>query len=97
MAKESSIQKHKKLMATWERLHKELQAIEALPKEQREAAFAEYEKRRVKNRNFKSRKYNRCSITGRSRGYIGFFGVSRIVLREKAHLGQLPGVKKSSW
>lgn len=40
---------------------------------------------------------NRCELTGRPRGYIRFFGVSRIVLREKAHKGELPGVKKSSW
>ncbi len=39
---------------------------------------------------------NRCSETGRPRGFVGFFGVSRIVLREKAHKGELPGVTKSS-
>ncbi len=39
----------------------------------------------------------RCSQTGRPRGYIGFFGVSRIVFREYASSGILPGVKKSSW
>ena len=40
---------------------------------------------------------NRCELTGRPRGYIRFFGVSRIVMREKAHKGELPGVKKASW
>ncbi|AFZ68499.1 30S ribosomal protein S14 [Deinococcus peraridilitoris] len=40
---------------------------------------------------------NRCEITGRPRGVSRFFGVSRIVMREKAHKGELPGVKKSSW
>jgi len=44
-----------------------------------------------------TRLHNRCELTGRPRGYIRFFGVSRIVLREKAHKGELPGVKKSSW
>lgn len=39
----------------------------------------------------------RCSQTGRARGYYGFFGVSRIVLRELASNGLLPGVKKASW
>lgn len=40
---------------------------------------------------------NRCSQTGRPRGYLGFFGVSRIVFRELASSGLLPGVKKCSW
>jgi len=40
---------------------------------------------------------NRCELTGRPRAYYRFFGVSRIVLREKAHKGELPGVKKASW
>jgi small subunit ribosomal protein S14 len=40
---------------------------------------------------------NRCEVTGRGRGYLRAFGVSRIVMREKAHAGFLPGVKKSSW
>lgn len=40
---------------------------------------------------------NRCSQTGRGRGYLGFFGVSRIVFRELASSGILPGVKKASW
>lgn len=39
----------------------------------------------------------RCSQTGRPRGFIGFFGVSRIVFRELASSGILPGVKKCSW
>lgn len=40
---------------------------------------------------------NRCMFTGRSRGYYRKFGVSRLVLREMALKGELPGVKKSSW
>lgn len=40
---------------------------------------------------------NRCELTGRPRGYYRFFGVSRIVMREKAHKGELPGVRKASW
>lgn len=40
---------------------------------------------------------NRCWVTGRSRGYYRDFGLSRHVLREMAHEGLLPGVKKSSW
>ncbi|QNR07854.1 30S ribosomal protein S14 [Macrococcoides canis] len=40
---------------------------------------------------------NRCQLTGRPRGVYRKFGLSRIALRELAHKGQLPGVKKSSW
>lgn len=44
-----------------------------------------------------SRVRNRCSQTGRSRGYLRKFGISRIALRELALEGQIPGVTKSSW
>jgi len=40
---------------------------------------------------------NRCMFTGRARSYYRKFGVSRLVLREMALRGELPGVKKSSW
>ncbi len=40
---------------------------------------------------------NRCNVTGRSRGYMRYFGLSRIQFREMARRGEIPGVKKSSW
>jgi small subunit ribosomal protein S14 len=40
---------------------------------------------------------NRCALTGRPRGYMGLFKLSRIKFREMALLGYLPGVKKTSW
>lgn len=40
---------------------------------------------------------NRCSQTGRPRGFLRKFGISRIALRELALEGQIPGVTKSSW
>jgi len=40
---------------------------------------------------------NRCAITGRSRGYMRDFGLSRIQFREMALEGKIPGVKKASW
>ena len=43
------------------------------------------------------RLHNRCSITGRPRGYIRQFGISRIQFREMASAGFIPGVKKASW
>lgn len=40
---------------------------------------------------------NRCSLSGRSRGYLRAFGLSRIQFRELARQGKIPGVKKASW
>lgn len=44
-----------------------------------------------------NRLHNRCKITGRPRGYIRLFGLSRIQFREMASAGLIPGVKKASW
>jgi small subunit ribosomal protein S14 len=46
---------------------------------------------------FEVRQHNRCSICGRPRGYMRRFAMCRICFRERALLGQLPGVTKSSW
>lgn len=43
------------------------------------------------------RLHNRCKITGRPKGYIRLFGISRIQFREMASQGLIPGVKKASW
>ena len=43
------------------------------------------------------RVHNRCKITGRPKGYMRMFGVSRIQFREMASAGLIPGVKKASW
>ena len=43
------------------------------------------------------RLHNRCRITGRPRGYMRQFGISRITFREMASAGLIPGVKKASW
>ena len=45
----------------------------------------------------KGRMRNRCKITGRPRGYMRVFGVSRITFRELAVSGMIPGVTKASW
>jgi small subunit ribosomal protein S14 len=46
---------------------------------------------------FKTRAYNRCRRCGRPRGYFRDFGLCRICLRELAHRGEIPGLKKASW
>lgn len=40
---------------------------------------------------------NRCQLTGRPKGYVRYFGVSRVMLREMALNGKIPGLKKASW
>jgi small subunit ribosomal protein S14 len=40
---------------------------------------------------------NRCALTGRPRGYMRRFGISRVMFREMALNGKIPGVRKSSW
>ena len=43
------------------------------------------------------RKHNRCQLTGRPRGYMRQFGLSRVTFREMALSGMIPGVTKASW
>jgi len=43
------------------------------------------------------RLHNRCSLTGRPKGYMRQFGISRINFREMALQGLIPGIKKASW
>lgn len=40
---------------------------------------------------------NRCQLSGRPRGYMRYFGMSRIAFRDMALAGKIPGVKKASW
>jgi small subunit ribosomal protein S14 len=40
---------------------------------------------------------NRCQLTGRPKGYIRYFGISRVIFRDMALNGKIPGVKKASW
>ena len=43
------------------------------------------------------RLHNRCKLTGRPKGYMRQFGISRVTFREMANSGLIPGVKKASW
>jgi len=45
----------------------------------------------------KVRLHNRCKLTGRPKGYMRKFGISRVTFREMASDGKIPGVTKSSW
>lgn len=45
----------------------------------------------------KVRLHNRCKLTGRPRGYMRQFGISRVTFREMASAGLIPGITKASW
>jgi len=89
MAKKSKVvkeTKRQKLVEEYRELRAELKArgdYEALSKLPRDSS--------------PTRLTNRCQVTGRPRGVMGDFGLSRIKFRELAHKGQIPGVKKASW
>ncbi|OWA33132.1 30S ribosomal protein S14 [Saccharibacillus sp. O16] len=89
MAKKSKVvreRKRQETVAKYAELRKELKAkgdYAALQKLPRDAS--------------PTRLKNRCELTGRPRGYLRKFKVSRIMFRELAHKGQIPGVTKSSW
>ncbi|MDQ0999743.1 small subunit ribosomal protein S14 [Neobacillus niacini] len=89
MAKKSKVVKEKQrqeMVNKYAELRKELKAkgdYEALAKLPRDSS--------------PTRLHNRCEVTGRPRGFLRKFKMSRIAFRELAHKGQIPGVKKSSW
>ena len=89
MAKKSKIAKEKK------RQHLVLKYVE-LRKELKEKG--DYEAlRKLPRDSSPTRLKNRCELTGRPRGYLRKFKMSRIAFRELAYKGHIPGVKKSSW
>ena len=79
-------EKRQKLVAQYADLRKELKEngdYEALQK--------------LPKNSSKVRLHNRCLMTGRARSYYRKFGVSRLVFREMALKGEIPGIKKASW
>ncbi|MEO2069182.1 MAG: type Z 30S ribosomal protein S14 [Desulfurobacteriaceae bacterium] len=50
-----------------------------------------------KEPKFKVRKYNRCPLCGRPRGFIRAFGMCRLCFRTLALQGKIPGIRKASW
>lgn len=101
MAKKSSIvknEKRKRLAEKFEPLRKELRKKQAslkLSEEEKLAAGIQLQK--IPKSAARFRVVNRCQITGRSRGNLKKFGLSRLMFRKMAHEGLIPGVVKSSW
>jgi small subunit ribosomal protein S14 len=101
MAKRSKIAKNEQrrtVVARYAERRAELKRVIASPATtpvDRMAAQAEL--RRQPRDASATRVRNRDAVDGRPRGYLRAFGLSRISMREQAHAGFLPGVRKSSW
>ncbi|WP_369215380.1 30S ribosomal protein S14 [Streptomyces flavofungini] len=101
MAKKSKIAKNERrreIVARYAVRRAELKEIIRRPAtDEAERLAAQRELARQPRDASATRVRNRDSVDGRPRGYVGAFGLSRISLREQAHAGYLPGVRKSSW
>ncbi|AYJ33816.1 30S ribosomal protein S14 [Corynebacterium xerosis] len=101
MAKKSKIAKNeqrKEIVARYAERRAELKAIIKSPNTSDEdRAEAQYELNRQPRDASPVRVRNRDAADGRPRGYLRKFGLSRVRVREMAHRGELPGVRKSSW
>ena len=101
MAKKSSVEKNKKRILMVEQYKDRRLVLKkatvdlSLTLEERMAAQAKLSD--LPKNSSAVRVRNRCSQTGSARGFLRFFGVSRIVFRELASAGLLPGVRKASW
>ena len=101
MPKTSAIERNKKRIKLSEKYkvkRAELKAILANPATTDEEFYSAQKKLQKLPRNSSpTRIRNRCSLSGRPRGYKRKFGVSRLTFRELALAGKIPGVIKSSW
>ena len=101
MAKTSKIVRNERRRATVARYAErraELKEIIRLPSStQQERAQAQAELQRQPRDASPVRVRNRDSVDGRPRGHLRKFGLSRVRVRELAHRGELPGVRKASW
>jgi small subunit ribosomal protein S14 len=96
MAKKSTIEKNerrKKLTARYAAKRKALKAMSTAD----EKFAAQVSLQKLPRNSAKERVRHRCSMTGRSRGNLREFGLSRMTFREMALQGLIPGVRKASW
>ena len=100
MAKKSMLEREKrrqKLVDAYAETRKELRkASIAVDRSPEERFAARQELAKLPRNSAKIRLRNRCAVTGRPRGYMRFFGLSRITFRELALKGELPGIRKGS-
>lgn len=101
MAKKSTIEKNerrKKMTARYAAKRRALKAIVQNPKSTMdEKLAAQVGLQKLPRNSARERVRHRCSMTGRSRGNLREFGLSRMTFREMALSGLIPGVRKASW
>lgn len=101
MARKSLIEKEKRrrylVALKWEKRQELKKQALDLTLTDEERAEARHALAKLPRSSSPTRLRNRCRLTGRSRGYLRKFGLSRLCFREMALDGQLPGVTKSSW
>lgn len=100
MAKVSMVareEKRARMVAKYAKKRAELKEIVNTSKDPAEAYEAARKLQAIPRNANPIRLHNRCIITGRPKGYIRQFGLSRIQFREMASNGLIPGVKKASW
>lgn len=101
MAKKSSIAKQKRrekiVNRNWDKRQELKKKVSDINLSEEERLEASIQLNKMRRDTSPVRLRNRCQITGRSRGYLNKFKVSRLVFREMASHGMIPGVTKSSW
>jgi len=101
MAKKSSVEKNKRrqkiVNAKWEKRQGLKKTSKDLSLTEDERQLARIALNKMPRDSNIIRLRNRCAITGRCRGYLRKFKISRLTFREWANMGMIPGVTKSSW
>jgi small subunit ribosomal protein S14 len=101
MAKKSSINKNEKRKAMVKRYAPKLAKLRAMANDQSldesERLMARLKMSALPRNANPTRVRNRCAVTGRPRAYYRKFGLARVMLRDLAVRGMIPGVVKSSW
>ena len=101
MAKKSSVNKNNRRKAMVKQYAPKFAALKAIAadetKDEGERLMARLKMAEIPRNGNPTRVRNRCTTTGRPRGYYRKFGLNRIELRDLANKGLIPGVTKSSW
>ncbi len=101
MAKKSSIAKQKRRQKLcrlkWEKRQELKKIISDVTKSDEDRSAAVIKLNKMSRNSSTVRLRNRCEVTGRCRGYLRKFKLSRLCFRERASNGLIPGLTKSSW